>query len=41
MGKIDDLIKELCPDGVSVRNLGALEDSGRIKLGRGMVISKN
>lgn len=41
MSKIDDLIKELCPDGVSVRSLGDLEDSGIIKLGRGMVISKN
>lgn len=41
MSKIDDLIKKLCPDGVSVRSLGDLEDSGIIKLGRGMVISKN
>ena len=41
MSKIDDLIKGLCPNGVSVRSLGDLEDSGRIKLGRGMVISKN
>ena len=41
MSKIDDLIKELCPDGVDVWSLGDLEDSGKIKLGRGMVISKN
>ena len=38
MSKIDDLIKELCPDGVDVWSLGDLEDSGKIKLGRGMVI---
>ena len=41
MSKIDDLIQGLCPDGISVRSLGDLEDSGKIKLGRGMVISKN
>ncbi len=40
MSKIDELIQQLCPDGVEYRELGEIEDSGLIKLGRGMVISK-
>jgi type I restriction enzyme S subunit len=40
MSKIDELIQELCPDGVEYKELGAVEDSGIIKLGRGNVISK-
>ena len=40
MSKIDELIQELCPNGVEYKELGAVEDSGIIKLGRGNVISK-
>ncbi len=40
MSKIDKLIQELCPDGVVYRQLGDIEDSKMIKLGRGSVISK-
>lgn len=40
MSRVDDLIKELCPNGVEYIQLGHLEDSGAIQLGRGKVISK-
>jgi type I restriction enzyme S subunit len=40
MSKIDELISELCPEGVRRLSLGDLEDSGLIKLGRGIVISR-
>ena len=40
MSRINDLIKEYCPNGVEVHNLGDLEDAGIVKLGRGNVISK-
>ena len=40
MSKIDELIQELCPDGVMYSELGVIEDTGIIKLGRGNVISK-
>ena len=40
MSKIDQLINQLCPDGVEYRTLGSLEDAGLITLGRGKVISK-
>ena len=35
MSKIDDLIQELCPDGVENRNLGSF-----CRIARGKVISK-
>ena len=38
--KIAKLIAELCPNGVEFKELGELEDSGLIKLGRGNVVSK-
>ena len=41
MNKIEKLIQELCPEGVNIRLLGDLEDSGVLKLGRGNVISKS
>ena len=40
MTKLEQLIQEKCPNGVEYLTLGELEDSGRIKLGRGNVISK-
>lgn len=40
MSKVDGLIQEFCPDGVEYMQLGAIEDAGLIKLGRGNVISK-
>lgn len=40
MSKIDELLKEYCPDGVEYKTLGDLEDSKVILLGRGKVISK-
>lgn len=40
MSKIDELIREFCPEGVEYMQLGAIEDAGLIKLGRGNVISK-
>ena len=40
MSRLDELIKEKCPDGVEYRTLENLEDSGIITLGRGKVISK-
>jgi type I restriction enzyme, S subunit len=40
VNKIEKLIQELCPEGVAIRLLGDLEDSGILKLGRGSVISK-
>jgi len=40
MSRIDDLIADLCPDGVEYRKLGELESSGIVALGRGAVISK-
>jgi type I restriction enzyme S subunit len=40
MNKIERLIEELCPEGVPIVQLGELEDSGVLKLGRGNVISK-
>ena len=40
MSKIDDLIAEMCLDGVPLIKLGDLEDQGIVKLGRGDVISK-
>lgn len=40
MSKLDDLIREFCPKGVEYVQLGAMEDTGLIKLGRGNVISK-
>lgn len=40
MSRIDELIQELCPDGVMYSELGVIEDTGIIKLGRGNVISK-
>lgn len=40
MSRIDELIQEFCPEGVEYMQLGAIEDTGLIKLGRGSVISK-
>lgn len=40
MSKLDELIREFCPEGVEYMQLGAIEDAGLIKLGRGNVISK-
>lgn len=40
MSRIDELIEELCPDGVEFWGLGDLEDAGYVQLGRGKVISK-
>lgn len=40
MSKLDELIQEFCPEGVKYLQLGAIEDAGLIKLGRGSVISK-
>lgn len=40
MSRLSELIAELCPDGVEYKALGDIEDEGRIKLGRGKVISK-
>ena len=40
MSKIDELIQKFCPEGVEYMQLGAIEDAGLIKLGRGNVISK-
>lgn len=40
MSRVDELIKKLCPNGVEYIQLGHLEDSGAIQLGRGKVISK-
>ena len=40
MSRLDELIAELCPDGVEYRLLAELEDAKLIKLGRGNVISK-
>jgi len=38
MSRLDELIAELCPDGVEYRLLAELEDAKLIKLGRGNVI---
>jgi type I restriction enzyme S subunit len=40
MSRIDELIRELCPEGVPLIRLGELEHQGVVKLGRGDVISK-
>ncbi len=40
MSKIDELIREYCPNGVEYMQLGSIEDASLIKLGRGSVISK-
>ena len=40
MNKIEQLIEELCPQGVEFKALGDLEDAEILKLGRGKVISK-
>lgn len=40
MTKIVELLEQLCPNGVKYLKLGELEDTGRIRLGRGNVISK-
>ena len=40
MSRLDELIQRHCHDGVEHFLLGDLEDAGRIKLGRGNVISK-
>ena len=40
MSKISDLIAKLCPNGVEYKKLGALVESGQIKMTRGNVISK-
>lgn len=40
MSRLDELIQEFCPEGVEYMQLGAIEDAGLIKLGRGSVISK-
>lgn len=40
MSHIEDLIAQLCPNGVEYKMLGALEDLGIVKLGRGDVISR-
>ena len=40
MSRLDELIAELCPDGVEYRLLAELEDAKLIKLGRGNVVSK-
>ena len=41
MSKINDLIKELCPNGVKYYLLADLEENNKIILGRGNVISKS
>lgn len=40
MSKLEQLLKEKCPNGVEYLSLGELEDNRRILLGRGNVISK-
>ena len=40
MSRIDELVAELCPDGVEYKSLGEVENAGYLKLGRGKVISK-
>ena len=40
MSRLDELIKEKCPNGVERKMLADLEDAGVITLGRGKVISK-
>ena len=40
MSKLDELIEELCPDGVEYKLLGDLEKDSILELGRGKVISK-
>jgi type I restriction enzyme S subunit len=41
MSSIDDLIAKMCPNGLEMVSLGALEDRRILKLGRGNVISKS
>ena len=40
MSRLNELVKELCPNGVEYKKLGDIEELGLIKLGRGNVISK-
>lgn len=40
MSRIDEMLREMCPEGVEYVELGKLEDDGLITLGRGKVISK-
>ncbi|MDK7180809.1 restriction endonuclease subunit S [Corynebacterium riegelii] len=40
MSKVDELIRELCPDGVDAISLGEAESCGMVTMGRGKVISK-
>lgn len=40
MSRIDDLIAELCPEGIAYATLAVLEGQGYVQLGRGEVISK-
>ena len=40
MSKLEELIQELCPNGVEYKYLGQLEDESLIQLGRGNIISK-
>ena len=40
MSKIEDMIRDLCPEGGTKIKLGDIESSGWITLGRGKVISK-
>ena len=41
MSKLEQLMQELCPNGIEFHMLGELENKGYIKLGRGNVISKD
>ena len=41
MSKIEDLIKQYCPNGVEWKKLGDVEQLGWIELGRGQVLSKS
>ena len=40
MSKFDELVRELCPDGVDAISLGEAESCGMVTMGRGKVISK-
>jgi len=40
MSRLEELIQELCPNGVEYRFLGEIENDGIVELGRGKVISK-
>lgn len=40
MSSVNDLIRELCPDGVDAISLGEAESCGMVTMGRGKVISK-